>query len=44
MMRSRKRRGFGWNRWSSSWLYTTLGLYKDYKIRYYRGSKALPAR
>jgi RNA-directed DNA polymerase len=34
--RVRKRHGFGWNRWSSAWLYNTLGLYNDYKIRYYQ--------
>ena len=26
---------FGWNRWSSAWLYNALSLYNDYKIRYY---------
>jgi len=36
MMRARKRRGFGWNRWSRAWLYETLGLYNDYKVRYYK--------
>jgi len=36
LMRARKRHGFGWNRWSSAWLYNTLGLYNDYKIRYYQ--------
>jgi RNA-directed DNA polymerase len=35
LQRARKRHGFGWNRWSSAWLYNTLGLYNDYKIRYY---------
>jgi len=35
LQRARKRHGFGWNRWSSAWLYSTLGLYCDYKIRYY---------
>jgi RNA-directed DNA polymerase len=35
-MRARKCHGFGWNRWSSAWIYTTLGLYNDYKIRYYQ--------
>lgn len=35
LQRARKRHGFGWNRWSSAWLYYTLGLYSDYKIRYY---------
>ena len=35
LQRARKRHGFGWNRWSSAWLYSTLGLYNDYKIRYF---------
>lgn len=37
LMRARKRRGFGWDRWSRGWLYEHLGLYADYKVRYYRG-------
>lgn len=44
LMRARNLKGFGWNRWSRNWLYQSLGLYNDYKIRYYRDSKALPAR
>ena len=36
LQRARKRHGFGWNRWSSVWIYSTLGLYNDYKIRYYQ--------
>ena len=36
LMRARKRRGFGWNRWSRAWLYNILGLYNEYKIRYYQ--------
>ena len=36
LQRARKRHGFGWNRWSSAWLYNTLGLYSDYQIRYYQ--------
>jgi RNA-directed DNA polymerase len=36
LMHARKRRGFGWNRWSTAWFYKTLGLYNDYAIRYYR--------
>jgi len=35
LQRARKRHGFGWNRWSSAWLYNSLGLYNDYKIRYF---------
>jgi RNA-directed DNA polymerase len=36
LMRARKRRGFGWNRWSRAWFYETLGLFNDYGVRYYR--------
>ena len=36
LMHNRKRRGFGWNRWSRAWLYDTLGLYNDYRVRYYQ--------
>ena len=36
LMRARKRYGFGWNRWSKAWFYSTLGLYGDYRIRYYQ--------
>ena len=43
LMRARKRKGFGWNRWSREWLYQTLGLYGDYKVRYYQEPKVLPA-
>jgi RNA-directed DNA polymerase len=40
LMRARKRRGFGWNRWSRAWIYTTLGLFNDYRVRYYRVESA----
>jgi RNA-directed DNA polymerase len=43
LVRARKRKGFGWNRWSSSWLYDTLKLFNGYRVRYVR-SKAAPAR
>lgn len=36
LMRARKRKGFGWNRWSRDWLYLGLGLYSDYGVRYFR--------
>lgn len=35
-MRARKRSGFGWNRWNRDWFYKNLGLYNDYKVRYYQ--------
>jgi hypothetical protein len=35
LMRARKLCGFGWDRWSRVWLYKTLGLYNDYRVKYY---------
>ena len=32
LMRSRKRPGFGWQRWSRTWLYERLGLYNGYRL------------
>ena len=37
LMRSRKRQGFGWQRWSRQWLYEQLGLFKGYRV-----SRAVP--
>jgi RNA-directed DNA polymerase len=34
LMRAKNRRGFGWKRWSTAWLHTTLGLFGDYRVRY----------
>ena len=36
LMHARKRRGFGWNRWSRAWFYDTLGLFNDYGVRYHQ--------
>jgi RNA-directed DNA polymerase len=33
LMRARKRKGFGWQRWSRRWLYDELGLYNQYRVR-----------
>jgi RNA-directed DNA polymerase len=44
LMRARQRPGFGWKRWSSDWLYQTLGLYQDYRVRYIPNLKVAPAR
>ena len=33
LMRSRLRKGQGWKRWSSEWIYRMLGLYNDYRLR-----------
>jgi RNA-directed DNA polymerase len=40
LMRARKRRGFGWDRWSRRWLYDRLGLFNGYRVS--RLPKALP--
>ena len=32
LMRSRKRQGFGWQRWSRRWLYDELGLFNGYRV------------
>ena len=41
-MKARKLRGFGWDRWSKELIYQKLGLYTDYKIRYYQPLKVNP--
>jgi RNA-directed DNA polymerase len=33
MLRARKRKGFGWKRWSRQWLYETLKLFNSYRVR-----------
>ena len=33
LMRAGKRKGFGWKRWSRSWLYDELGLFNLYRVR-----------
>jgi RNA-directed DNA polymerase len=32
LMRAREHKGFGWKRWSTQWLYNTLGLFNDYRV------------
>ena len=44
MMRARKRRGFGWNRWSQQWLYEVLGLFNNYRLRRELSSTVAPAQ
>ena len=34
LARACQRRGFGWKRWSSEWLYGTLGLFGEYRVSY----------
>jgi len=41
--RNSKRLGFGWNRWSTRWLYSRLGLFDEYRVtRAWLQQKALP--
>jgi RNA-directed DNA polymerase len=42
LMRARLRKGKGWQRWSSEWLYQVLGLYTDYRLRRSPFAKAAP--
>jgi RNA-directed DNA polymerase len=45
MMRAKKRKGFGWKRWSREWLYQVLGRFNDYRVRYYEPTpKVAPVR
>jgi RNA-directed DNA polymerase len=44
LMRARGRKGFGWKRWSSEWLYDRLGLFNNYQLRRWSGAKVVPAR
>ena len=45
LARARKRHGFGWKRWSRQWLYDTLGLFNEYRVRRYQPPpKAAPAQ
>jgi RNA-directed DNA polymerase len=45
LAKARGRQGFGWKRWSRRYLYETLGLYDDYRVRYLRSlPKASPVR
>ena len=39
----RKRKGFGWKRWSSKELFDKLGLFDDFRVKYFEPlAKALP--
>ena len=45
LMRAMKRKGFGWKRWSTKWLYQTLGLFNHYRVlRCEPLPKAIPVR
>jgi RNA-directed DNA polymerase len=36
LMRARGRKGFGWKRWSSKWLYDKLGIFNGYRVSWLR--------
>ena len=42
LVHARKRKGFGWERWSRHWLYDTLRLFNGYRVRR-NGPKVAPA-
>ena len=42
LMRSRQRDGMGWKRWSRQWIYGSLGLFNDYRLRRPALRKAVP--
>src|SRR4051794_12943058 len=44
LVRARKGKGHGWTRWSSEWLYERLGLFNEYRLYRWSGTKAVPAR
>jgi len=44
LMRARGRRGFGWKRWSTAWLHGRLGLFGDYRVRYWAVPERAPSR
>lgn len=44
LMRARGRGGFGWKRWSTAWLHGRLGLFGDYRVRYWTAPESAPGR
>ena len=42
LMRARLRKGEGWKRWSSEWIYRMLGLFDDYRLSRSALAKAVP--
>ena len=44
LLRNQQRRGFGWQRRRRAWLYGTLGLFGDYRVRYYAAPTGVPVR
>jgi RNA-directed DNA polymerase len=44
LMRAKGRGGFGWKRWSTAWLHERLGLFGDYRVRYWAAPESAPSR
>ena len=44
LVRAREGKGHGWTRWSSEWLYDGLGLFNNYRLYRWSGTKAVPAK
>ena len=44
LVRAREGKGYGWWRWTSEWLYERLGLFNNYGLYRWSGTKAVPAR
>lgn len=44
LMRARLRKGFGWKRWSTEWLYGELGLFGEYRVRLLSHMESAPVR
>src|ERR1700691_4360585 len=44
LMRARGRKGFGWTRGGSEWLYDRKGLFNNYQLVRWSGAKVAPAR
>jgi len=44
LLRNQQRRGFGWRRRRRAWMYGTLGLFADYRVRYYQASTGVSGR
>jgi RNA-directed DNA polymerase len=44
LLRNQQRRGFGWQRRRRAWMYGTLRLFADYRVRYYSASTGTSSR
>ena len=44
LLRNQQRRGFGWQRRRRAWLHGTLGLFGDYRVRYYAAPTGVSVR